>query len=348
MNILWLASRGSDIPLAALADIEDSQTLRLDLSSYPGGIDALRVRNRNTHREVLIEAIRVVDEESRGDYRPVNAASTANDAIVDLEGIEIIRESNNIDDLLDGVTINLQRAAPDPVTLDITPDRELIKEKVIEFVGYYNQVMTELNILTSNEEEIIDEITYFDDDQIEEARAKLGTFQGDFTLNSIKNAMRRITSEAYETSVGRELALLSQIGISTNSIGGGFSTSRLRGYLEINEELLDQVLLGDMLPLRELFGSDSDGDLVIDRGIAYAMERLGTAYTQTGGIISLKTGNLDSQISSQTDRIEDFKEDLEDKEAEYRRQYGTMEGTIENLEQSIQGLQNLNNTGQNN
>ena len=218
------------------------------------------------------------------------------------------------------------------------------KEKVIEFVAMYNQVIRDINILTRNQPDIIEEITYFSDAEREAAFERLGSFQGNSTLNTIKQRLQNIIITPVETQAGRDMALLSQAGVSTNASGGGASVNigRLRGYLEINERELDQALEQNFLAVRDLFGKDSDSDLLIDSGVAYSTENLVRPFTQTGGILAINTQTLDSQITRTNTEITNYQDYLEDYEQRMRLQFGQMESAINSLESQSRELEGLN------
>jgi flagellar hook-associated protein 2 len=344
-QILFLSSNQSTVALPALQDSLNFQTVQVKVSDYTQSLDSLNIRNRNSVKDLEIRNIRVYDPSERADFRPRNALATAGDAVIELEGIQVIRPSNNIDDVIPGVNLELRRASEDPVEITVEPDRELVKEKLIEFVALYNQVVREVNILTRNNEDVIDEIDFFTDDERAAALERLALFQGDSTLNQLKTRFQNITQNQYETRDGSDLALLAQIGISTNASRGdtGFSASRLRGYLEINEEVLDDALNSNFLAIKDLFGSDSDGDLLVDRGIGFELDQFITPFVQIGGIIANRTTGYDSQIASTNDDIRDYEDYLDDYEQDLRVQFGNMESSINALEANSQDLLNLNN-----
>ncbi len=137
--------------------------------------------------------------------------------------------------------------------------------------------------------------------------------------------------------------MLSQAGIATNASGfsGGYSESKLRGYLEIDEKKLDSALENNLDDIRQLFGYDSDGDLIVDSGIAYKLDKQITAYTQTGGILALKTSTLDTKIKSSEQRISKLETQMDTKEAELRYKYGQMEGSLNSLESQQNAISNF-------
>jgi flagellar hook-associated protein 2 len=128
---------------------------------------------------------------------------------------------------------------------------------------------------------------------------KLGTMQGDVTLNQLRTSLQRSASASYPTSAERNMALLSQIGVSSDArrpgSGSGLDVSRLRGYLEIDEKTLEQALRERLPAVKELFGNDTDGDLIIDSGFAFAVDSLTKPFVETGGLVQLKTRTIDTR-----------------------------------------------------
>ena len=343
LNILSLKGGGATRQLAPLTDTEGEQTIRISLTGELPRIETLEVDNRNTHRVISVSTLRIYDPTARGGLTPKNPVAEASDALIEVDGIEVIRETNQIDDVIQGVTLNIKR--PGEGDLEITPDREAVKDSIIEFIGYYNQLMSQINIYTSRDDAVINELDYLSDDEREKALDQLGLFQGESSLTQMKTRMQRIMMDPYTTRDGSDLALLAQIGISTNSaVGGGLRASRLRGYLEIDEGRLDQALESRLTAVKDLFGYDSDGDLIVDQGAGYALDTYINPYVQTGGIIAYKTQAIDGQIDRSNREIESLERSLERKEQQLRREYGMMEGALQQMEESSRALQNFNNS----
>jgi flagellar hook-associated protein 2 len=348
-TMMFASMGGAATPLSPLSDTRDFVKMTVPLKNYGNEISALYFRNSNTHRSLEVKNIRIYDPTARGDFRPSNSVSSAQDAEIVLNGIPIQRQTNNITDLLPGVTINLEGPGPKPVELRIEPDREKIKDALIQFVGFYNQLVANINILTRNDENIIQELTYFSPDEQEKAREKLGLFNGDVTLLQMRGTFQNIMMNPYPTSAGEELALLAQAGVSTNSRGGaGYDVTKLRGYLEIDETRLDESLKTNLKAVQDLFGSDTNGDLIPDSGAAVAMDTYIRPMVQTGGIIPAKLTTIDSQISQTNRRIENYNQYLENFEKNLKRKYGAMEGALGNLEKSSQSIENFNRNGSSN
>jgi flagellar capping protein FliD len=378
MNILSLTfTDGTTGMLPPVEDSTDFRTYQYTISDIADGksIASIDVVNLNTHREVSIRNISFTalkiepetaeTEEQQAEAVPVIAeaapisngvprkpVSTAQDAVIYMEGIEISRPTNTFDDLLTGVTLTVKKPSESPVRFGVEADREMIKNSIIELVGNYNQLVAEINVVTQRNEAVINELTYLSEDERSEFRKRLGIFSGDATLTQYKTGLQRAATVPYSTSAEDELALLSQIGIGTDVRGtmgsGGYDPSRLRGYLEIDEKILDAALDRDPSAIQQLFGQDTDGDLIVDSGIAYMFETLSRPYTEIGGIITLKTNTIDARISQEQRRIDTLDRQLAARETSLKLQYSQMEEAYSRMEQMTSSLEQFSQQNNNN
>ncbi len=343
MEMVSVVAGDSVIPLGEIIDSDEKQVIRLPLEALGADVTSLKIRNNNTHNIVHLERLRTHKPGFRGDYAPARPVKEASDSRILLDGVEITRSSNTIDDLLPGLTLNLKKTTEEPIELTVEADREKIKDEIIKLVAYYDQMVKDILIYTSRDESIIDEIDYLEKDEIEQAREQLGIFQSDSALLMLKSKMQTIMMNAYPTSDESEITLLAQLGISTNATSSsGINSAQLRGYLEIDEEKLDSALQSlDLQIVKELFGYDTDNDLVIDSGVAWSLNRLLKAYDQTGGIIANRISTLDSQLSTAESRIATYDRQLERKEQQLKEKYGQMDAALKSLDSMTESLNNL-------
>lgn len=320
---------------------EGGSTVKVNLSEYPG-IKSIVMRNANTGIEYSVSKIESVDEKASLGYTPVNAVSNAGDAIIKYEGITITRPDNKIDDVIPHITLNVSQKTERPATIKIEPDTEAAKDALINFVGRYNQIIAEINILSQNKPELISELDYLSKDEEDAYKEKLGLFSGDFSLTNAKSSMQDIIGAVYQESEYSEITMLSQIGISTNATNySGYNPTKMRGYLEINEKILDETLKNNLDSIKTLFGYDSDGDLIIDSGIGVRLDKQLTAYVQSGGILANKNSTLDRQVKASEQKIARLETQLNQKEAELKAKYGQMESTLNSLEGQSNSINNF-------
>lgn len=322
---------------------QNGAEIKLNVSEYLG-IKSIVMRNSNTGVEYSISKLESFDAKANLGYAPVNPIDVAADAIIKYEGITITRPENKIEDVVPNVTLNLLQKTERPATIKIEPDVESAKDALINFVGRYNQTIAEINILSQNKPELISELDYLSTDERNAYTEKLGIFSGDFSLSNVKNSMQSIISSVYQETESSQITMLSQIGISTNATNySGYNPSKMRGYLEINEKVLDDALQNNLDSIKSLFGFDSDGDLIIDSGIGFNLDKQLTAYVQSGGILATKNSTLDRQVKASEQKIASLETQLARKEAELKSKYGQMESTLNSLENQSNSINNFNN-----
>ncbi|MDR3116134.1 MAG: flagellar filament capping protein FliD [Treponema sp.] len=354
MQVLYLTySDGTNSALPPIVDSSDFNTYHYRFSDVLGDkidktIVSLEIVNQNTHREVSIRNLQFIDSEGEGGSKPRNPVSLAQDAVITMEGIEITRPTNKIDDLIPGLTITARNPSDKPIQLKVEPDRAAVKDAIIALVGNYNRLMADLNVLTRNDERVIQELSYLSEEEQADLRKRLGVFSGDSILTQFKASLQRAAAATYPTLANRDLALLAQIGIGTDIRRGGssgYDPARLRGYLEINEKVLDEALQTNLPAIAQLFGSDTNEDFIVDAGLAYTLETLAKPFVEIGGIIALKSGTIDSQINQEQRRVETLERQLALKEASLKNQYGQMEGAYNRMERMSSSLDQFSQQG---
>jgi flagellar hook-associated protein 2 len=345
LQSLFMEGDGKVTPLPPVPDSAEFQKIQIPIGELASTLDALDLRNRNTYRKLDVKDISIFDKTQRGDFVPTNALSQSGDAVISMDGIDVKRGTNNIDDLIPGVTLTLKAPSDSPVELAVKHDVEGIKKQVMGLVGSYNQIITDIDVLTRKDGSIIENATYLTDDERKKAKDNLGLFSADLSLQQLKSSMQNTMMNPYPTSLGRELSLLAQIGISTDTRApgaGGIDKTRLRGYLEIDDQKFTSSIERHAEQVKQLFGSDTTGDLVVDTGAAFKLDALLQPYVAVGGIIPQRANTLDQQIAASNRDIANYKIKLDDYEAELKKKYGQMGGALDTLQKSSQSLQNFN------
>lgn len=349
-DVLFVKMRdGSEKHISTPGLLSGEETkIDISLDDYKN-IDSLVIKNRNTGISLSVTSVSALNPSENRGFVPQHAISSADDAIIKYEGITIRRPTNTIDDVVPEVTLNVFDKTEKTATIAVKPDVESAKEALITFVGKYNQSLAEINILSQNKPEIVEELDYLSSDEKKEKQEKLGMFSTDSSLTSLKSAMQTAASANYKFDEDAKITMLSQIGIATNATNySGYTPSKLRGYLEIDEKKLDSELEKHLDDVRNMFGYDSDGDLIIDSGIGYKLDKQLTAYVQSGGVFAMKTSSLDARIKSSEQKIARLETQMDDKEAELRTKYGQMEGALNSLESQQNTIKNFSNSGNNN
>lgn len=345
---LVLQTGSKAIPLPDLPDSAAPTEMTIPL---PAGetLASIDLANGNSNRSINVTKVEVVDPSKAPGTIPQHALSRAADAELEFEGVKILRDSNSVSDVIPGVTLNLVAPSKDPATVKVEPDKKAIKDTVIAFLANYNHLLTNILVLTTIKPDnpasspILQDAADLSDDEKKKAEEHLGLFQGDISLNQIKNSLQRAMMNPYQTD-GSDFTLLAQVGISTNSSAGGsdhINTSKLRGYMEMDEAKFDAAVAKDIQGVKKLFGNSLDGTFTVNSGAAWMVDELLKPSTQLGGFNSMKVSTLDNDIKSKSKEISDYNDYLVKYQQDLKEKYGQMESNLNAMNRNAQSLSGL-------
>ena len=343
-SVLYIKkSDGTILPLESIPQDNETKEYTIKLNEYEGATSII-IDNKNTGKQVKLEELAAYNISANLGYEPLHPISVAQNAKFRYEGIPMNRPTNEIDDVVPHVKLELHSPTDRTADISIKNDTESAKDALITFVGNYNQLMAELNIVTQNKPEIVDELEYFSEDESEKAKERLGVFQSEFTLKNSKSSLQQIITNSYMPEENATIKTLAQIGIASKTgTSTGTSAAQMRGYMEIDEKKLDEALEKNMAEIKNLFGYDTNDDKIIDAGIAYKMDQTLLAYVQTGGILAMKNTAIERDISNTETKIERLEVQVATKEAELKRKYGNMESTLNSLKAQSNSINNTFN-----
>ena len=253
-----------------------------------------------------------------------NILRRASNALLKLDDIEIERKTNSdLDDIIDGVTLQLTKTGEMPVKLSIAPDNETPKKQIISFVEAYNELVA---FATDNSEAKKD--TKVGD--YKQNLAESGILVSNATVRSLLNGLRMRVSSAYPAVREPNYHTLHSIGIHTGAIGSKWEDPELkRGYLQIDENKLIEALSQYSEAVQELFSLDKNGDRRPDSGYAHETIEFLEPYTRyTGGIITAQINSNEDRIkylNKEIKKVEDHAKAYEDK---MRQRFGYMESSV--------------------
>lgn len=151
-------SIGAEGSTAVSIDVEAGDSLEdiadaINAQKATSGVGASIVKVSDTEYQLILtstetgQEISVTDGDgvlnglgiTDGDGAFASELVPAKDAIIVIDGVEITRSSNTIDDAIEGVTLDLYEADADStITLEVSNDLSSIKSAVVEFVDAYN------------------------------------------------------------------------------------------------------------------------------------------------------------------------------------------------------------------
>ncbi|MCD8492451.1 MAG: flagellar filament capping protein FliD [Geovibrio sp.] len=253
--------------------------------------------------------------------------SAGRNSIVEVNGVTYVRDTNQISDIIAGVTLDVRSASESPVTISINSDTAKATEALANFVKTYNEITTLLNAPALDKEQKKYLTALTDEDKAGMSDDEIAEYQAYFKEYNTYNMIRK-SSELRNLKQSMRTTLFTEIPGLTGSIsnllelgidvaGDGDISIEALGYLVENStdydeilaslqsnEKLQQVLTDNADDVYEFFSSnkiignddskkeDDDGNPINEsddiKGWTRIYSSLITRYTNYDGMIQKK------------------------------------------------------------
>jgi len=258
-----------------------------------------------------------------GTNNPVSGVSfetqlqTATNARFKVNGLEVNRSSNTVNDVIDGITLNLFTNTNGAARLDLNRDTAGIKSNVQGLVKAYNDFEETLKILG---------------DRASEVEEFGGALAGESLLQSVRSQVRAMITST-STTPGTTIKAARDVGLSIDRLG----------KLTLDEAKLDKALQNNFVEVSTMFSAGTNNKSI------YSPAPAGLAGSAINSIekMLLSTGLIDSQSKSATAQIAKYKEELtvldvrmEKLMTRYMNQFSVMESIVGNsnsMRESLKG-----------
>lgn len=222
-----------------------------------------------------------------------NQKIAASNAVFQLDGIDMTRTTNTVNDAIPGVTLNLLKPNdPAETTITVGNDTSAITKKINDFVSSYNSVMSLINQYTSYDQKT----------------KKAGVLLGDSTIRSVIDTIQTtLTSQVAGLADG--FKSLAEIGIKSDKTTGVLSVDSSTLSSALNSNFDDVVSLFTRnggtagLDLEE-YGKAEQFNKQVDLLIHFysGAENSGIISTRIHGLNDRMT-NIDNQIAAMEVRL---------------------------------------------
>lgn len=242
---------------------------------------------------------------------------TAQDAVIKFgngaSAITITSPDNTLENLVDGLSIDLKGVSATPVTLDVTLDRESVKSSIESFVEAWNTLKSTFDDLTDYN------------------GVTAGALNGDAQARLLESQLRRELSGLMGAD-GDPFRTLGDLGLKTTSTG----------ELTIENSRLDDALNSNFDELALVLGGDN--------GLMTRLEQSLSGYMGTDGSIASREDRINESIRDISDDRADLEVRLERIQSYYQQQFLAMENLLASLSSTSQWLTNnlssINNNNQ--
>ncbi|MEZ9821035.1 flagellar filament capping protein FliD [Shewanella sp. 10N.286.45.A1] len=307
---LAIAIDGSDFTVAVEAgdsletvmekinDAEDNVGVTATIINGDNGPQLVMTSDKTgTDKQITVTATDTDGGTGLTDTFTMTELSAAKDAVLYVDGLKVTSSSNDVENVITGVSITLSDADLSKSTqLTVSADSDTVEKSIEGFVESYNALMETVSSLSGYN-----------------AETKVaGVLQGDSMIRSIQSQLRGVLSSSFDSEDGA--TMLANIGVKTTQ----------QGTLEIDEKILEGALENDMTQIKDMFSTE-------DTGLAARLDGLIETYVQSGGTIDSRDDTLNNQISRITDSREQLTRKMVSYEARLLKQFNAMDLVVANL-----------------
>lgn len=155
------------------------------------------------------------------------------DTLLKLNGLSVTRESNTVDDVIEGLTLDILKASPgETVTVTVSDDKTFAEENIRGFVEAYNAFLAEIKPAFAYDEE----------------SEAFGSLTNDSLAKSVVSQFRSTIAAAIPGLSNSDYTSLTNVGIRTE----------LDGTLGIDEDDFSEALKNNFTDLQKLFAPNTN------------------------------------------------------------------------------------------
>ena len=244
-----------------------------------------------------------------GFHDTANSLQSAQDSIMNFEGLNITRGSNNINDVIDGATINLVGTTSSSVRLNITNDKSTLKTNLQAMVDTYNGLNNLLNTAASATSE-----------------EDLGGALADDTsmVRFLKDQVRTSIFAESSTKSGN-INAMRDLGISVNKTGTMTFTAATydAAVLASYDDIVTMLTAGTSN--ESLFTTSNKG---LSQDIATALSN----FTDIDGIVTTRSKNATTSLADHKEELTKLETRMEGVYQRYLTQFTAMESLMASMD----------------
>jgi flagellar hook-associated protein 2 len=227
---------------------------------------------------------------------------TAQNASLNLNGIAITSQTNQVEGAIEGVTLSLAKEGD--ATINVSRDQESISGAVKEFVEAYNELQKTISGLNNFDAET----------------GVSGQLLGDSGLRTVQSQLRN----AMSNSVDSAFKTLSDIGIEVE----------LSGQLKLDETKLSSVVSGQLADVQSFFAGTDTVD-----GFSTLTNNTLTNLLAEDGPLESRISGFKNSLDRLDDRYFREEERIFNTVERYRKQFAQMDSLIANMNSTSAYLQ---------
>lgn len=241
----------------------------------------------------------------------LNKQVPSQNAVINVNGIDIIRQSNTVTDALPGVTLTLKAPSTADETLSVTRSTDDNKKAITEWVTAYNSLQSTITSLTKYTPPAVGATAQ---------SSSNGVLMGDSTIRGVQSDLRALLTNVQEGSY----AIMAQLGITQDPTKGGDGTL---SNLKIDDKKLTQVLKDDPAGVQTYFIGDGKKTGFATQMNNKLTDMLSTSTGKEGVIQNAKDG-INATLKTIGKRYDAMELSIEATMARYKKQFSDLDALV--------------------
>ena len=269
----------------------------------------------NTYRIVLSGAtgsdgvFTVTSTPDLGFHDVANSLQTAQDSIIEFEGLSITRSSNEISDIIDGATINLVATTSSDVRLNITNDKSTLKTNLQSMVDTYNGLNNLFRTVTSTSSE--DELG--------------GSLANDTSMVRFLTDQIRTAIFADSSTKSGDIIAMRDLGISIDK----------SGEMTFTETTYDAAVLASYEDIVTMLTADTSNESLFtttNKGLAQDIATTLGNFTDSDGIVTTRSEGATEDLADHKEELVELEKRMEAVYERYLAQFTAMESLMASMD----------------
>ncbi|HCR1927702.1 TPA: flagellar filament capping protein FliD [Enterobacter roggenkampii] len=241
----------------------------------------------------------------------LNVQVKSQNAVIDVNGIQIVRQSNTITDALPGVTLTLKAPSTADETLTIARSTDDNKKAITEWVNAYNSLQSTIAALTKYEPPAVGATAQSSNN---------GVLMGDSTIRGVQSDLRALLTNVQSGSY----AIMAQLGITQDPVKGADGAI---GNLKIDDKKLTKILTDDPAGVQAYFVGDGKKTGFATQMNNTLTDMLSTSIGKEGVIQKAKDG-INATLKSIGKRYDAMELTIEATMARYKKQFNDLDKLV--------------------
>lgn len=240
-----------------------------------------------------------------------NALQTAQDSIVEFEGLSLTRSSNTLTDVVNGASINLMEISSSAVRVTIDNDVSSLKANIKGVVSDYNNLINLVDEFVSSDEQLESDLA--------------GALSEDASIVRFLKTKLRDTMFGDSSSPSGGISALRDLGLSVNQYGA----------IVFKEATYDSLIASQYDDVVTMLTADTNNQNLYETSAKGLAQDIATAIgdlTDSTGVITVRETGAQTGLTDHKAELTKLEERMEKVYDRYLIQFGSMETLMATLD----------------